>query len=269
LKSKFNLIGILPKTQVIKYHTDSVFAGVDKEWLAPVKVQTRAKKPDTYINSKRVNPFSHIITSDMISRDGFGGVGNAVLMVPGVTMSMGYLTILGGDGRGGNKTAEPILILDGVQVTGSNSEGIGDKSPVFRYLNLLPPGDIDFIEVLTGADAAIYGMRGGNGVIIVNTKNRAENTANGPSGMKIVSPKTYHIAPSFPMPDYSIKEIKEADAPDRRNTIYWNGNVVTDNNGNAAVSFFTADTRTTYSVVITGITANGEYIYKRMTISRK
>ncbi len=270
VKNRFTLAGILPSASVLKYHTDNVFAGVGKEWLAPVSVQTRArKKADPYVNSKRVDPFSHIITSEMIGRGGFGSTADALLMMPGVKMSMGFVTIFGGDGRGGNISAEPMLIVDGVQVTGSNDEKIGDNSPVLRYLTLLPAGDIDFIEVLAGGDAAIYGLRGGNGVIIVSTKNRAENTTNGPSGMKIVSTRTYHVAPTFPMPDYSIKETQEADIIDRRNTIYWNGNVVTDNNGNAAVTFYTADARTTYSVVITGLTANGEYIYKRITINSK
>ncbi len=268
VKNRFTLAGILPNASVIRYHTDSVFAGVGKEWLAPVRVQTRVrKKTDPYVNSKRIDPFSHIITSEMIGRGGFGSTADALLMMPGVKMSMGFVTILGGDGRGGNISAEPMLIVDGVQVTGSNDEKIGDNSPVLRYLTLLPAGDIDFIEVLAGGDAAIYGLRGGNGVIIVSTKNRAENTTNGPSGMKIVSTRTYHVPPTFPMPDYSIKETQQTDSLDRRNTIYWNGNVVTDNNGNAAVTFYTADARTTYSVVITGLSANGEYIYKRIKIN--
>ena len=270
LKNRFTLTGILPSATAIQYQTDSVFAGVGKEWLAPVKVQTRArKKADPYVNAKRVDPFSHIITSEMIGRGGFGNAGDALLMIPGVRLSMGFVTIFGGDGRGGNKNAEPMLIVDGVETAGSNDEKIGDNSPVLRYLNQLSARDIDFMEVLASGDAAMYGLRGGNGVIIVNTKNRAENTTNGPAGMKIVSTRTYHMPPTFPTPDYSIKEMQETDSTDKRNTIYWNGNLVTDANGNAAVTFYTADARTTYSVVITGLSANGEYIYKRITINAK
>ncbi|MBN1927437.1 MAG: TonB-dependent receptor [Prolixibacteraceae bacterium] len=51
---------------------------------------------------------------------------------------------------------EPLIIIDGVQ---------GD-------LNLLNPSDIESIEVLKDASsAAIYGATGGNGVILVTTKN--------------------------------------------------------------------------------------------------
>jgi TonB-dependent starch-binding outer membrane protein SusC len=55
-----------------------------------------------------------------------------------------------------SKGADPIYIVDGVQVGGIES---------------LPPQDIDNIQVLKDASAtAIYGANGSNGVIIINTK---------------------------------------------------------------------------------------------------
>jgi len=55
-----------------------------------------------------------------------------------------------------NKGADPIFILDGVQVTDING---------------IQPQDIENIQVLKDASAtAIYGANGSNGVIIVNTK---------------------------------------------------------------------------------------------------
>lgn len=59
-------------------------------------------------------------------------------------------------GVGTNGTAQPIYIVDGMAV--------GD----IEYLN---PADIESIEVLKdAASSAIYGARGGNGVILVTTK---------------------------------------------------------------------------------------------------
>lgn len=59
-------------------------------------------------------------------------------------------------GIGTNGTAIPIYIVDGMAVSG------------IEYLN---PGDIESIEVLKDAAAsAIYGARGGNGVVLITTR---------------------------------------------------------------------------------------------------
>ena len=59
-------------------------------------------------------------------------------------------------GIGSNGTATPIYIVDGMAVSG------------IEYLN---PGDIESIEVLKDAAAsAIYGARGGNGVVLITTR---------------------------------------------------------------------------------------------------
>jgi len=69
---------------------------------------------------------------------------------------------------------EPLFIVDGVQYNSgalnnsSNTFTAGGLASPFNYLN---PADIESIEVLKDADAtAIYGSRGANGVILINTK---------------------------------------------------------------------------------------------------
>ncbi len=70
--------------------------------------------------------------------------------------------------RGGNSISasnEPLYVIDGFI-------GAGD-------LNMIDPNDIESIEVLKDAAAtSIYGSRGANGVIIVNTKRGAEGSNN-------------------------------------------------------------------------------------------
>ena len=83
------------------------------------------------------------------------------------------------------------------------------------------------------------------------------------------TPVTYHVCPAFEMPDYSNKEVKNSPAPDPRTTIYWNGGIVTDTNGEAYISFYTGDNVTNYTVIITGLTATGELVYKRVVIENK
>jgi TonB-dependent SusC/RagA subfamily outer membrane receptor len=67
--------------------------------------------------------------------------------------------------------SEPIVLVEGAQV-GLSSDGMGYRKPVLSYLRSLNPKDIDFIEVLKGDEAANYGVRGSNGVILINLLNR-------------------------------------------------------------------------------------------------
>lgn len=68
----------------------------------------------------------------------------------------------------------PLYIIDGVpqagQLTSVNSSSILPLNKI-NPLNAINPNDIESIEILKDADAtAIYGSRGGNGVILVTTK---------------------------------------------------------------------------------------------------
>ena len=78
----------------------------------------------------------------------------------------------------------------------------------------------------------------------------------------------FYIDKPFEMPDYSNPQILKLKSSDLRKTIYWNGNIVTDKNGEASVEFFSADEATTYIGVIRGVTVNGDKIYQTFTISR-
>ena len=66
------------------------------------------------------------------------------------------------------------------------------------------------------------------------------------------------------MPDYSNKELKSGSSPDPRTTLYWSGNIATDANGEATVSFYTADNVTNYAITVTGLTEKGDLVYKRV-----
>lgn len=59
-----------------------------------------------------------------------------------------------------NSGIEPLFVIDG-QAVGSDYNHVN---------NMLNVRDIDHVRVLKGSDAAIYGVRGGNGVIIIATR---------------------------------------------------------------------------------------------------
>ena len=58
-------------------------------------------------------------------------------------------------------------------------------------------------------------------------------------------------------PDYSKKQ---PEAPDYRKTLYWNADVVTDDEGKAEVSFFNNSICKDFKVSIEGVTPDGMFI---------
>ena len=81
--------------------------------------------------------------------------------------------------RGGTSISasnEPLYVIDGVPINNVETEasgfGIGGNPPLPRNpMNMLNPSDIASITVLKDASAtAIYGSRGANGVVLIETK---------------------------------------------------------------------------------------------------
>lgn len=63
---------------------------------------------------------------------------------------------------------QPLIVVDGVPIANDNAKGATVN--LGSGLNDINPEDIESISVLKGGSAALYGMRAGNGVILVTTK---------------------------------------------------------------------------------------------------
>ena len=68
-----------------------------------------------------------------------------------------------------NANAQPLVILDGVELDMQRSRESLHIGDVFNMLSTISPEDIDKVTVLKNA-TALYGARGANGVIIIDTK---------------------------------------------------------------------------------------------------
>jgi hypothetical protein len=139
------------------------------------------------------------------------------------------------------------LIIDGVFVDPT-------------YLFSISPQDVDAVEVLkSGGNTAIYGIRGGGGVLIITTK-RGERNLNYrryATGIASHNPKGYYKAREFYSPDYS-KPATNASAKDLRTTIFWKPNIITDSQGKATVEFYNSDGTGSYKAIIEGLSAEGK-----------
>lgn len=76
--------------------------------------------------------------------------------VPGVSVSGTTIRIRGISSI--NSSNDPLILVDGIEMSD---------------ISALNPHDVDSVEVLKDSSAAIYGIRGANGVILIKTK-RAE-----------------------------------------------------------------------------------------------
>ena len=233
--------------------------------LPPVTV--KGEKAADYDVSKRVSPFSEVFSGKDF--DGRTSADNVVLRASGLQLVNGYLLMRGLFSiKGSGAATEPLLIVDGAPVYVSANSGVGVSSPVLSYLSNLNPREIDFIEVLKDGSAANYGVRGANGVILVNTTNKTPNFHLG-DNMRVFYASGVSRPAIFPVRLYNEKDKKAALGVDNRSTIFWNGHFLTNNDGNALFSFYTSDVPATYTVTITGITQHGDVIYKTVNFKSK
>ena len=148
---------------------------------------------------------------------------------------------------GQQKTEPMLIILDGAEI------GIGAD------LDNINPANVETVEILKGANAAIYGIEGGQGVIVITSRqgNSSENvvTKEMSPGIYSIEPKGLYKAREFYSPAYNTYD--KSNVADHRTTIFWKPDIITDANGNASFSFFNADGTGTYRVCVEGIDGTG------------
>ncbi|WP_353722713.1 TonB-dependent receptor plug domain-containing protein [Dyadobacter sp. 676] len=129
----------------------------------------------------------------------------------------------------GNR-GEPLFVLDGMPV---------DKA-LITSLNVY---DVESIDVLKGPSAAIYGSRGGNGVISVLTKRGNENydySQDIVPGVLVTKIAGFHTPREFYSPKYTPTSPPDQN-PDFRSTIFWAPLLKTGRDGKARVSYYHSD----------------------------
>lgn len=138
---------------------------------------------------------------------------------------------------------------------------IVDGTPFFsdhKILDEIDATDVDDVEIFLGAHgSAIYGSQASGGVVIVTTKKarKINNYFKESPGVITFKVNGFYKQREFYAPKY---EHTAADnKPDLRTTIYWNPEFTTDKDGNALLSYYNADGKGTYRVVIEGVDADG------------
>jgi hypothetical protein len=162
-------------------------------------------------------------------------------MVPGLSIYEDGASIRGRNTLDGS--ADPLYLLDGMQVD-------------FETLNFLSPWEVDFVDILKGGEAAIYGSRGMNGVIAVYTIRATEI----PNKRLEKNPDSYVHEGFYPARKFYDPVFGDF-ARDPKNgyssTLYWEPMVALEATGNSMIKFPAGSRPGTFKAVVQGLTSDG------------
>jgi hypothetical protein len=136
-------------------------------------------------------------------------------------------------------------------------------------IDMIDPYSIERVAVLTGSQTSILGGDGAGGAIVITTRKSFIPFKTQVYNIKAVTPPGYQKPDEFYSPRYETEEDRERGPRDLRTTIYWNPDVVISPEGEATFDFYSADTPSTYTLLIQGVTSDGAVIQGKATISRK
>jgi len=221
--------------------------------LKEVFIKDVKSKKDLVKNSNNLNGPGN--ADQVLTYKDFENMGG--MFVNALQMKIFGVTFRNGVPYSTRSQGQPMTVMvDGVQMEGD-------------YLNTLSVNDVGSVEVLRSiGNTAIYGFRGGGGVLVITTKRGGEGSVYNryAPGVVTYAPKGYYKAREFYSPAYDDPKTN-TQMQDLRSTIYWKPNIVTDKDGNATFSFFNADAKATYRILIEGIDVDGNlgrqvYTYK-------
>ncbi|MEP1489967.1 MAG: Plug domain-containing protein [Algibacter sp.] len=172
---------------------------------------------------------------------------NLLSTIVGVTAYNDTITIRGG--------GIPTILLDNFPID-------------IDFLSTLDATEISFIDVLKGADAAIY-ANSGSGVIALYTKtgniNSSRNVKRKP-GIIDFSAQGFYTARTFYAPDH-INGFEEQTKADIRTTLHWEPIIRITENGGQDISFFSSDSESDYLIEIEGLSESGIPLHAISTFS--
>lgn len=129
-------------------------------------------------------------------------------------------------------------------------------------INTIPVNRVDFIDILRGTGATLYGTQGAGGVVAVWLKD-GDQIADDyiPKGVTGLTHAGYYHAREFYSPDYSTKKESHV-RTDVRPTLYWKAGLKAAPGEPARLEFYTSDVASTFEIRIEGITEDGRPFVK-------
>lgn len=170
------------------------------------------------------------------------------------------------------------FIFDGIDIDYFYQPGPGSQSRynyIKTYLDYYTAEDITGIEVLSSTKlVSKYHSNMRNNLITQSWFAFIEittRTGHGPfmkftPGTYLHKPLAFTLPKQFYSPKYMVKNKTVAMGTDMRSTIHWEPNIITDKDGRATVTFYSADKPSAYTVTIEGINVDGGAGYLRQKL---
>ncbi len=151
---------------------------------------------------------------------------------------------------------------DSVMLSGIKNElfFLDDIPTTFEDVRNINIDEIDEIEVIKDASAAVFGMKGANGAILIMTKRGEITRPELVRNVVRVSPLGYQRLKRFYPVCYDTEEKQSSVSEDNRSTLYWNPCVPITDNGEASFDFYTSDSDTPYTILVQGVSEDGRII---------
>lgn len=215
--------------------------------LQEVTIKGTAKKSPGVSNTYGTMP-DYSITEEDLEKHPTTTLESLLSKLPGVVVAGNDVRIsrFGGGGS-------PLFVVDGMR--------IDTFDDLKSFVVVSDIAQVDLIK--NGAGLTIYGSGSANGVIEIMMKRGNNFQSVKKFNLSAITPLGYQLPVAFYSPKYDTKEAVNDSNPDLRTTIYWKPDVVVDSNGQAFIDFYTADTPSTYSIVVEGVSSDGRLIYYR------
>ena len=208
---------------------------------------------------------SYSVDRVYIDKYKFDNVSQVLRRMPGVNVFAGRVFLRGRDIQ--KFKSKAVIIIDDIIVNQHFPEDIPDGRQgiqgisIDELVNIL---DVERIDIVNSSGAALLGSKGGNGAIVITIRtgeSRIKSSDNTKLNIKTVMPLGYQKLAEFYSPKYETKEEKNSATPDLRTTIFWKPDVLIDK-GKAYFDFYTADSSSTYFMVIEGVSLDGKLIHQ-------
>lgn len=150
---------------------------------------------------------------------------------------------------------EPLYVIDGHPIGSSLNQNFSNGS-------IIGPEDIQSIEVMNSPEAtAIFGSAAANGVILITTRSRI-GYSNFKSKRKLgryightIYPRKFSATREFYVQPPSAGKTEKRE--DFRSTQYWNHTIVTNERGEAKLSFYNSDAVSAFRIIAEGFSGSG------------
>ncbi len=149
----------------------------------------------------------------------------------------------------------PLLLVDGIPIF-----------DVDKFLSI-SPSEIDKVDIIND-DYVLGGIKYG-GIIHLYTKKKNFASLIDTKNLSFHKFRGFTEKNKSREINYTDKISLESRKADYRNTLYWNPEIVTDENGEANISFYTSDEKGKFLITIEGIGENGETGSKQMVLEIK